>query len=677
MPSLTVELKHNSALSRRILSAVSQRVTASKRAYDSRHRAWNENEKDAVAYLHERDIDRVRRLDRTANGEPDYTTLKIPYSYGVLMASHTYWTTVFLSRTPVNQFTGRHGESVQQVQALEALVDYQVQVGDHLVPLYLWLLDVGKYGLGVIGIHWSQEHSIVSEIKEEPVLYAGFLNTGKTKKRKINRRVDGYAGNRLTNIRPYDFFPDPRVPVRFFQKGEFCASRIEVGWNAILKRTEQGFYIKETVSMLGQSSQGQGFGGFGNDTRVAGSSQVQLPQSETFTIDDTERRTAGKTGGHNTVIAVYECTIEIVPKEWGLGSNTYPEKWVFTVTADFHYVLGAQPLGANHDKFPYSVLEYEPEGYSISSRGIGEVLRPINDTMDWLINSHLYSVRKALNDQFVVDPSMVELSDVENPLPGGVIRLSAGAYGQDTRSALTQLNVHDVTQQHLTDMTAMLNIGQRAVGISDQLMGQINAGGRRSATEVRTGTGFGINRLKTTSEFFSAMGWSPLASMIVQNSQQYYNKEQKFKVVGALAAEAGQEFVNVTPESILGFYDFVPVDGTQPVDKIAQAQLWQQIFGQLTNFPDLMMKYDIGRIFEWIAQLAGLKNISQFRIELTPEEELIEQARKGNLASLGGGGNNAPESATSGNGQGGSGSGTPNTGPPPPLQSILGGSSQF
>ena len=55
------------------------------------------------------------------------------------------------------------------------------------------------------------------------------------------------------------------------------------------------------------------------------------------------------------------------------------------------------------------------------------------------------------NDQFVVDPSQVEISDVENPLPGGVIRLSPGAYGQDTKKALTQLQVHDVTQQHLND----------------------------------------------------------------------------------------------------------------------------------------------------------------------------------------------------------------------------------
>ena len=116
------------------MSAVRQRVQSSRQAYDRRHTKWRENEEDALAYLPETELDITRRLERRYSGEPTLTNLKIPYSYGVLMASHTYWTTVFLSRNPINQFTGRHGESQQQIQALEALIDYQVQVGEMLVP---------------------------------------------------------------------------------------------------------------------------------------------------------------------------------------------------------------------------------------------------------------------------------------------------------------------------------------------------------------------------------------------------------------------------------------------------------------------------------------------------------------------------------------------------------------
>ena len=100
---------------------------------------------------------------------------------------------------------------------------------------------------------------------------------------------------------------------------------MDVGWNAILKRAEQGYYIKETVNMLRNSSQSAGFGGFGNENRVEGSAQVQLPETETFTLDDSEgiQNRAKGLGNHNTNIAVYECAIEIVPRvgtrEWDLS----------------------------------------------------------------------------------------------------------------------------------------------------------------------------------------------------------------------------------------------------------------------------------------------------------------------------------------------------------------------
>ena len=92
----------------------------------------------------------------------------------------------------------------------------------------------------------------------------------------------------------------------------------------------------------------------------------------------------------------------------------------------------------------------------------------------------------------------------------------------------------------------------------------------------------------------------------------------------------------MTPESILGYYDFVNVDGTQPIDRTAQATLWTNMFAQMQKMPEVMAQYDIGRIFEWVAQLAGLKNISQFRVELAPDAQLQQQAQAGNVVPLGG-----------------------------------------
>ena len=621
MPGVTLEIKFGSPLHDRILKGVRERVQASRTKYSNIHAKWKEAEERTIAYLPEREIDASRRATREA-GKPTYTTIQIPYSYAVLMASHTYWTTVFMSRAPVLQFTGRHGESQQQIQAVEAMIDYQVQVGQMLVPWYIWLLDAGKYGAGVVGQYWTEESSIVSSITEEEEKLLGVLPTGRMKRIKRTQKVPGYVGNKVYNVKPYYFFPDPRVPLYRFQEGEFCAVYVELGWNTMLRREDQGLYTNIQEARKHST---------GGTREEGGSDQFVVPEASDYESDGSEGKEGLQAG---RVVPAYECHIELVPDAWGLGTGKMPEKWVFTVTKDYKVVLGAQPLGAYHNKFQFQVLEFEPEGYALVNRGIPEILKPVQNTMDWLINSHFYNVRKVLNDQFIVDPSRVVMKDFNNPLPGKAIRLKPEAYGTDVRTAVTQLQVNDVTRANVGDLEMMFNIGQRVIGVSEQMLGAMQQGGRKTAAEIRTSSTFGISRLKTISEYFSAMGWAPMSQMLVQNSQQYYDMERKFRIVGDLALEAGQNFVTVDPEAIQGFFDFVPVDGTLPVDRFAQANLWQQLFGQMRNFPQVMQTYDMGRIFAWVAQLSGLKNINQFKVQVVPDALAAAQGQQGNTVPI-------------------------------------------
>lgn len=633
MPSLTLDIEHGSELEKKILKACSDRITASRNALQNKYEQWRKAEEKTIAYVPERDVDRIRRAKREG-GMPQYTTIQIPYSYSILMASHTYWTTVFLSRTPVFQYTGRHGEGQQNVQAIEAIVDYQVTVGQALVPYYIFLYDVGKYGVGVMGTYWDTQYSMVSRIEEQEDMFLGFIKTGKKKKKKISERILGYQGNRCYNIRPYDFFPDPRVALWEFQKGEFCGVLVRLGWNQIVRRKELGYYMNTEHVRPGQEAP--------DSTRIEGSHTHELPNSSAFYWGGS--KDTGKTL-ENAISPFYEVYIELIPKDWGLGNSPFPEKWVFTVDTWFKTCIGASPLGAYHDRFPMVVQVFEPEGYSIVPRGMMEILEPVQNTMDWLINSHFYNVRKILNGQFLVDPSRVVMSDMLDPLPGGVIRAKEAAYGTDIRTAVQQLQVVDVTQAHLRDMVVVQQIGERAVGVNDQIMGQMMMGGRRTAQEVRSANTFGISRLKTNAEVFSAQAWTPLGSILVQNSQQYYDQEQMFKIAGDLINTTTPSFMRVTPDMLAGFYDFVPVDGTLPIDRFAQANLWRELMIGLRQMPDIAMEYDIAKLFAYTAQLAGLKNIQQFKrdpmsmpmgmsAQVAPDQMLEQQAQAGNVIPI-------------------------------------------
>lgn len=624
MPSITLDIKPTDERHKLILQKIRDRVLFTQRQYSSRRSSWTKNENACIAYMPERDVDALRRMDRENNGKPQFTTLVLPYTYASLMSAHTYWTTVFFSRTPIMQFAGRHGETEQQTQALEALIDYQMQVGGMIVPLYIWLLDVGKYGCGIVAEYWDSEMATVSEIVEEDQMIAGMIPTGRKVKKKITRQIPGYEGNRLFNVRPFDFYPDARVPMHKFQDGEYCGRYFELGWADVLARRDQGYYMNvDKLKELMKTTSGSTL------NRDIGSSQLEIP-----TANDIFSRDAHSLGS-SVVLKGYEMCFKLVPKEWNLGTGTTTEKWVFTCSSDFSLLIGAQPLGAYHNKFPYNVIEIEPEGYGLVNRGLPEIAEPIQRTMDWLVNSHFYNVRKTINNQFLVDPSRIVMKDLLDPQAGGLIRAKPAAYGTDLRLAISQLQVSDVTRSHIADLAQMMEFGSRATGINDQIMGQLlPQGGRKSATEIRTSSTFGTNRLKTNAEYFSAMGFGPLAEKIVQNSQQYYDLDRKYKIVGDLMLEAGQGFINVNPETIQGFYDFVPVDGTLPIDRFAQANLWKELLVAMQRFPQVMQGYDLGRIFAWVAQLGGLKNINRFKIQQASPGNIAAQVQQGNIVPI-------------------------------------------
>jgi hypothetical protein len=584
---------------------------------------WEQAEDAALAFMPETEDDSLRRNDRETSGNPRYTTIQIPYSYATLMTAHTYMTSVFFARAPVHQFTGRHGETEQQVQALEALTSYQVESGGHLVPYYIWLYDAGKYGVGILGDYWAKETVQYSTVDTMAVLgLDGQPMPGSEKKIQQTFQSAGYQGNKVYNVAPFDFGHDPHYPLYRFQEGEYCFVRKTMAWNEVIRRIYSGFYMKEAANKLPSRT--------ANTAGITDGSSALVRPDRTFMQDngDDEQK-------HPTSIDVFEFYVDLVQKEWRLGDSEFPEKWVFTITTDYSTILGAQPHGSAHGQFPFSVIESEIEGYGLFSRGIPEVIRPIQNTMDWLINTHFFNVRAALNNQFIIDPSKIVIDDAEDGGAGFIYRLRPEAYGSDVRSFFYQIPVQDMTRGHMGDLDTMQTLGERITGINEQMFGGISKS-RTTATEVRTSTGFGVNRLKTVVEYMSAMGMSPMASRFIAQSQQWYDAETKLRIVGDLAMTAGPQFMAVNRATIAGNFDFVPVDGALPIDRMAMATLWQNIMAQMRNFPQLMAQFDIGKIFTYVAQLGGIRNMNQMRVQVVPDAQLQQQAQLGNVVPIGG-----------------------------------------
>lgn len=621
---LNVELNPKGEKHRRLVNAINARV---KRSYDDMSKyygGWAEREEQFAAYVPAKEVDRPKRM--RAEEDTNYSEIYIPYSYAMAMTGHTYLTSVFLGRSPVYQVTGRHGEAENKTQCMEALLDYQMLVGEHLVPLYLWLLDPTKYGVGFLGQYWTEESVTTTKTVEEPRKFLGMPIPGSLVKNRVSETVPGYHGNKVFNIRPQDAFPDTRVPIWKLQQGEFFARYVEIPWHEVKQGETQGEYFNLKYLPTGQNMSRSGFE---TQLRDRGGAVSDLPDN----LDTMYLEYDAKMGSVGGLVKGHEFYWRIVPNQWGLGQSNNYEVWVFTKTLG-DTIIRARPMGLDHGKFPVDVLEWEPDAYNIASRSALQITSALEDLMNWLINSHMYSVRSSLYNQFLYDPSMLVGKDIERPGPGRAIRLKPAAYGRDIRTFFQQVPTADVTQQNIPNAQYVADMMQRALGVSENVMGSVNNSGRKTATEIRTSTSFSINRLKTIAEYQSAMGFAPMMQKMIQTTQQYYDQARQYRIVGDLATFSPQ-FTAVTPTDIAGFYDYVPVDGTMPVDRFAQVNMWNLLFGQIQKMPQIMAQYDVGKIFAWVATLAGIKNMQQFKVSVQDPAMLAAMAQAGNVVPIG------------------------------------------
>lgn len=630
-PEVASALRHGSKLHKKLEKALRDRLRMSEAKFRDRYGQMAKNEELFQAYIPTKEIDRInrrRKLNSDFAGVPDYSTIEVPYAYSVVMTTHTYYSSVFCARNPVFQVQGRHGETEQQVQAMETLLAYQAFVGQMLMPLFVWLLDPGKYGFGVIGHYWDNEIIRCRTMVEEPATFWGVPIPGKKAIKKLEvKDLPGYSGNRTYNVRPQDFFPDPNVALVHFQQGGFCGRYCETSWDEIYQgsrhsNNEYRYFNYDVLERQKAEREGRPSG---TPARDEGSQNVTTLPGVTPQEFENYDVPTGFVKGH-------EVYLKLIPKQWKLGEGDRQEIWVFNLSSS-GVIFGGGPLGEYFNKFPFDLLTDEIDGYTLFPKSTLERIKPLNDIMTWLVNSHFYNVRASLNNMLVIDPSMVVMKDVENPEPGKHIRLKPSAYGRDVRTMLQQLQVGDVTRGHVQDLSMVMDMVQRMVPANDSIMGlQATSGNRTTATQSRISTNFGTSRMKTQCEWWSAAGWGPYTQKLIQRTQQHYDAPMQLRLVGDIA-QFSTQFLEVTPELISGFYDFEPVDGTLPVDRFAQANLWQQIMLQMEKHPQIMMTYDIAKIFAWVAKLAGIKNMAQFR--LTPDAQIQQQLQAGNVVPIG------------------------------------------
>lgn len=601
-------LKPGSAHHEHVLTYLKDRLKTSEDAMSKFYARWQIAERKFQAYLSLPDYEQQLRDMNNSSKPPAPALILFPYKYAVVATIVTYGMNVFCGKDPFFPLGSDFKESSDIVGFMETYIQRQCEHSKMIARVWQTLLDGEIYGCGALRGLWRTKmgkRAIIRPMAEGETL----LNGTQSQVRDFEERVV-WAGTDIVNIDPFMLFPDPNVTMNeVTEKGEYVFWREFVGKHILLRAQAEGL-IKYVQSVPAHS-------GSQLDSRWWNLSQRNVLSGGDSHAGDSLHKA---TYGINNTYMMDQGSVEIIPAELGLGPSTRPEKWLFTILNKTQ-IVQAEPLEYMHGNHPIRISEPYSMGYGFGSPAIGDYIGPIQDILSWFIDSHIYNVRAALNNQWVYDPSKIDEKSLKYPQPGKHIKLKPLAYGSDVRQAIQQLQVTDVTRNHMADLSVFTRMGDMISAVNDSARGVQPQGGRRTATETRVTGESALGRMGGHMKLISQQCFMPLVSDMVALTQQKSSPEIWMKVIGQ------ENFAKWGQQLLTQDFTYPVHDGTLPLDKVGLFQHWKEILMGMAQSPVLQASHNFPKVFEYVAQLGGAENITSFR--LVGDAEMDQLAKAG------------------------------------------------
>lgn len=539
--------------------------------------------------------------DRQAKERKEPEKMVVPIAYAQVLTFVSFCFALYTQRERFFELLGMSEEDHKPAKIGEAFLTRDLSMNCFEAKLFQFLLDIARCSLGVFKCSWVHEKQMSRVVQEEPRFSMFGINLGKVKKESMEE-VTKFLGNRIMNVSPYRFFPDTRLPLSRFQEGEFVASEDEYSFVALKQMEHEG--IVSGIDHIRRMSS--------TDWKLRGDSRT----TEEYSTDIMSATTVAGGQSQGNVL-VTEVQRKIIPSKYEingkkLGEEDYPVKYLVWYAND-NRVIRCEPLNYVHDEFTYTLSEFTPDQNNLINMSLSDSIDMLQSTVSWFINSHITSVRKVVQNYLIVDPNGVMMEDIKERKP--VIRLKASAAGGIDRF-VKQLDVADVTANHLKDVAILQELVQVTTGISENLMGQFHAG-RRSATEARNVNSGAVNRLKMQASIIYRTGLEPLARQMLSNLRDGLDEQTMVRLVGVEpTVEAGALFTKADKSDLAGNYDFEIFDGTLPSEKSFTAQALQEIFVALMSKPEvaIALSLDPKAMLTEIMELRGVRNPERFSL---------------------------------------------------------------
>lgn len=607
-----LKLKPGTPLSNEICQKVFDYALMAHTKISERYDSWGKMDNILQAYI-PLDDEEVAVQEKDSR-KP--VSIIFPYTYAIKETLATYAYNA-LVQDPIFQYQGVSSEDTVGAVLLQKKIQMDCIKSKVALSIYTMINDALAYGIGIGVPGWDvRTGTRYRQRKVSDILTPSPYASRAAENVELESNVLLYEGNKLDTISPYQILPDPNVSCHKLQESEFYGY------------VEQLSY----VNLLAQEQ---------SDKEMFNVRYLRNGQKQSSIFIKKDSVTFGGTETSELVDVIY-MYVNLIPKDWKLGSGEYPEKWLFAIAGD-NVILRAKPLGLTHNMFPIAVIAPDFDGYDVAPLSRLERLLGLQTTVDWLFNSHIANVRKAINDMLIVDPYMINMKDLQSPAPGKLIRTRKPAWGKGVRDSVHQLMVNDITRANISDSSWIVQWMNHVAGVDEAMMGSLRQGGPERLTGAEfTGTRqSAMTRLNKMTMVMSAMGLQDIAYMFACHTQQLMTQETYVNFVGNLDKELAGDYglqANqlVTPYDLRIDFDVISRDGSVPA--VQSTEVWMRMFDIIMKNPEVNAGFDVARIFKHIVRSMGEKNVDNFvrpvNVQVRPDEEVMQQVAKGNMVPM-------------------------------------------
>lgn len=482
----------------------------------------------------------------------------------------TYLMAALAGRNPMFQLEGTNRKSRKAALILERNLHQQIRRTAGEARIAQLLSDSTKYGFSPTKVVWD----------------------------------NATKSNQIINFDPRRAFPDPRVSWGQWEQMQYIGFSAHHSYDTLL---QSGMYpiMDKFPGLRDRSGPASGSWKCNDHHKEEGRG---------LSIDPDEQLNKG-TGQFKLSDARVVNELWCKFSGYQLGLPAVRTIWLLITILDEGACIRFQ-LNPYGKQFPVVIGSLHNDAHKTYGQGLYDLLLPMHEIATWLLRSRVDNVQAALNNLIFADPTSVNILDLIDRNPWGVVQALPGA---NLKDAVRIEAIPDVTRGHWNDIAALSDMKQRLSAASDAQQGMPTGDSVRTATEIARLTQLGSQRLGMLARVMSAMTIRPMVRMMVSNIQDALEYEGSIftpedSVTSQIQSLVQDEYIDFNISDIQGDVDYLVVDGTLPLEPTRNAETWLKVL-EVANQGGLGMEIDLKRIALESIRSMGITDIEQYRID--------------------------------------------------------------